>query len=56
MANNTVIYSYSRTAVGAFQGSLSNIPATELGSIVIKSVLEKIYFGSLEARPKKKYL
>ena len=33
MQSNTFICSYSRTAIGAFQGSLSNIPATELGSI-----------------------
>jgi len=39
--NDTYICSYSRTAIGAFQGLLSSTPATELGSNVIKSVLEK---------------
>jgi acetyl-CoA C-acetyltransferase len=38
---NTYICSYSRTPIGAFQGSLSKIPATTLGSYVIKSVVEK---------------
>jgi len=39
--SNTYICSYSRTPIGAFQGSLSKIPATKLGSYVIKSVVEK---------------
>ena len=30
-----------RTAVGAFQGSLSNTPAAELGATVVKAVLER---------------
>ena len=38
---DTYICSYSRTAIGSFQGFLSSIPATELGSNVIGSVLEK---------------
>ena len=38
--NNTFICAYKRTPIGAFQGSLSNIKATKLGSIVIKSVLQ----------------
>ena len=46
MESNTFICSYSRTAIGAFQGTLSKIPATELGSIVIKSVLEKSKLNS----------
>jgi len=37
--NNIFICAYKRTPIGAFQGSLSKINATELGSIVIKSVL-----------------
>jgi acetyl-CoA C-acetyltransferase len=36
-----VIVSAARTAVGKFGGSLANIPATELGSIVIKEVLAR---------------
>jgi len=37
--NNTFICAYKRTPIGAFQGSLSKIDATKLGSIVIESVL-----------------
>jgi acetyl-CoA C-acetyltransferase len=36
-----VIVSAVRTAIGAFQGSLKDIPATTLGSIVIKSAVER---------------
>ena len=36
----TYICSYGRTPIGGFQGSLSKIPATKLGSIVIESILE----------------
>lgn len=39
--DNTYICSYSRTPIGAFQGSLSKIAATKLGSYVIESVIEK---------------
>ena len=35
----TYICSYGRTPIGGFQGSLSKIPATKLGSIVIESIL-----------------
>ena len=38
---STFICSYSRTAIGAFQGSLRNTSATTLGGAVIKSVVEK---------------
>ena len=34
--NNTYICGYSRTPIGAFQGSLKSISATKLGSIVIE--------------------
>ena len=33
------ICSYARTPIGAFQGSLSTVPATKLGSIVIGEVV-----------------
>ena len=33
--NNIFICAYKRTPIGAFQGSLSKIDATELGAIVI---------------------
>lgn len=36
-----VIVSAVRTAIGNFMGSLSNIPATELGAIVIKEALHR---------------
>ena len=32
---DTYICSYARTPIGAFQGALSTVPATELGSNVI---------------------
>ncbi len=37
----TVIVEAKRTAVGAFQGALSPLSAPELGSIVIKNLIEK---------------
>lgn len=39
--NEVVIASAVRTAIGSFNGSLKDIPATKLGSIVIKGALEK---------------
>lgn len=36
-----VIVSAVRTAVGAFQGSLKDVPAATLGSVVIKAAVEK---------------
>ena len=38
---NIVITSASRTAIGAFRGSLKNMQAHELGSFVVKDVLKK---------------
>lgn len=38
---NSVILSASRTPIGAFMGSLSSFSAPELGSIAIKSAVEK---------------
>jgi len=38
----TYICEYSRTPIGAFQGSLKLIPATQLGSIVIEDLLSNI--------------
>jgi acetyl-CoA C-acetyltransferase len=35
------ICSYARTPIGAFQGSLSTVPATKLGSIVIGEVVRR---------------
>lgn len=36
-----VVVSAKRTPVGSFQGSLSTIPATKLGSVVINSILDE---------------
>ena len=41
-----VIVSATRTAVGKFGGSLAKVAATELGSIVIKSLLERTGLGA----------
>jgi len=43
MANlkEVVIVGAARTAIGSFLGSLSNVPATKLGSIVIKEALKR---------------
>lgn len=42
MTKDIVIVSYARTPIGSFLGSLSNTPATKLGSIAIKGALDKI--------------
>lgn len=42
MSQEVAIVSYARTPIGSFLGSLSNIPATRLGSIAIKGALNKI--------------
>jgi len=39
--SDTYICSYARTPIGAFKGALSTVPATKLGSNVIKSVIDK---------------
>ena len=41
-----VIVSAARTAVGKFGGSLANIPAPDLGAIVIKAILAKTGVGA----------
>ena len=49
MKNNiTYICSYTRTPIGAFQGSLGNVPSTTLGSIVIESILNKTLISNNE--------
>lgn len=40
-----VIVSAARTAVGKFGGALAKVPATELGSIVIKEALARARVG-----------
>src|SRR5512139_3605584 len=43
MAKDTdaVILSAARTPIGKFQGSLSSVPATQLGAIVVKAAVER---------------
>lgn len=41
MTKEVVIVSAVRTAIGAFQGSLKDVPAVDLGATVIKAALEK---------------
>ncbi|PWU26754.1 acetyl-CoA C-acetyltransferase [Pseudomonas sp. RW407] len=38
---DVVIVAATRTAIGSFQGSLANIPAHELGAIVIRELLQR---------------
>ncbi|MBO3273858.1 acetyl-CoA C-acetyltransferase [Pseudomonas schmalbachii] len=38
---DVVIVAATRTAIGAFQGSLANVPADELGATLIRSLLER---------------
>lgn len=41
MSREVVIVSAARTPIGSFQGSLSKVPATRLGSVAIKGALER---------------
>jgi acetyl-CoA C-acetyltransferase len=41
MSENIVIIAAGRTAVGTFGGSLAALPATELGAMVVKALLER---------------
>lgn len=41
MRDNIVIVAAARTAVGSFGGSLSSLPATALGVVVLKALLER---------------
>jgi len=40
-ANEAVILSAARTPIGKFQGSLSSVPATQLGAIAVKAAVER---------------
>ena len=42
MSKKVVIVSAARTPIGSFMGSLSTVPATQLGAIAIKGALDKI--------------
>ena len=41
MSKKVVLAGACRTAIGSFGGSLSTVPAPELGAIVIKAALER---------------
>ncbi|WP_443971167.1 acetyl-CoA C-acyltransferase [Sphingobium sp. CR28] len=41
MAISTLILSYARTPMGAFQGSLSGLSATQLGAAAVKAAVER---------------
>jgi acetyl-CoA C-acetyltransferase len=41
MSENIVIVDAARTAVGSFGGTLSTLPATELGAVVLRGLLER---------------
>jgi acetyl-CoA C-acetyltransferase len=43
---NIVITSAARTAIGTYRGSLKNVQAYELGSVVVKEVMEKSNLNS----------
>jgi acetyl-CoA C-acetyltransferase len=45
MSDNIVIVAAARTAVGSFGGSLSSLPATALGTTVLKALLERTGVG-----------
>ncbi len=40
-ADPVVILSYARTPMGAMQGALADVPATELGAIAVKAAVER---------------
>ena len=46
-----VIASACRTAIGKFGGTLANVPAAELGSIVIKEALSPLSPSMWSAAP-----
>lgn len=46
MSKIPVIVSAARTAIGNFNGSLSTVSATDLGSTVIKEVLKRAQVSS----------
>lgn len=41
MKKDIAVLAATRTAIGSFQGSLSSLPASELGAVLIASVLER---------------
>jgi len=45
--NNVVIVSAKRSPIGSFQGAISSVPATKLGSLVILKILEETMMDPL---------
>ena len=41
-SNDVVVVSGARTAIGSFGGSLKDVPAVQLGSLVIKETLKRV--------------
>ena len=41
-SNDVVVVSGDRTAIGSFGGSLKDVPAVQLGSLVIKETLKRV--------------
>lgn len=41
MTKDVAVLAATRTGIGAFQGSLANLPASDLGAALIRSVLEE---------------
>ncbi|MEE6472827.1 hypothetical protein FKM82_009737 [Ascaphus truei] len=48
--NEVVIVSAVRTPIGSFQGTLSSLPATKLGSIAIKAAVERAGISAEEVK------
>ncbi|CDN94551.1 MULTISPECIES: acetyl-CoA C-acetyltransferase [Rhizobium/Agrobacterium group] len=48
MSKDVAVLAATRTAIGAFQGSLSILPASDLGAALIRSVLEQTGIASEE--------
>jgi acetyl-CoA C-acetyltransferase len=49
MSTRDIVLSHPvRTAIGAYNGTLKNVPATELGAIVVRETLRRAGFGGDE--------
>src|SRR4030095_8788397 len=46
--DEAVILSAARTPIGKFQGSLSSVPATELGAIAVKTAVARAGVNTVE--------
>jgi acetyl-CoA C-acetyltransferase len=52
---DVVVVSGARTAIGGFGGGLMNVPAIDLGSVVMKDVLKRIQLRPVAGTPAKDY-